>query len=155
MAKAIKYENRWELALNDACGGNLAILDTTQPEMLNQVFHVAFREYLLECYCDQIKQEFGPALAPGENIGVLQLKAALVNQWRTTDLPSANKKVIIDALSGELSTFKLTEEAYEPVAFLERGLPQLAYRGNYDMDFIAEMVRHHRPASLDSQQDHH
>lgn len=153
MARKINYENRWQLALKESCGGTLEILDTVQPNVLQNIIYVAFREYLVECYSDQVKREFGPALAPGESIGVLQLKAALVNRWKTTDLPSTNKADIIAALTGELCKFKLPEEAYEVVAYLERGLPQLGYSGQPHADFIAEMIKHHRPASLDSQHD--
>ncbi|MDR5887539.1 hypothetical protein [Vreelandella janggokensis] len=151
MAKAIDYDSRWQIALNNASGGKIDSLDAMQPNMLVDVMHVAFQDYLVECYCDHVRQEFGPALAPGENIGVLQLKAALVNRWHISDLPSANKSKIIAALTGELSTFKLPEEAYEVVAFLEKGLPPLAYRGQHHMDFIIEMVKHHRPDHLADQ----
>lgn len=152
MAKAIDYDERWLQAFTDACGGDPSYqLEQMDPNRLNFVFWEAFRSYLLECYCDQVKREFGPALTPGEDIGVLQLKAALVNQWKTSDLPSTDKRGIINALTGELSTFKLPEEAYEVVAYLEKGVPQAAFRGRFFTEMISEMVKHHRPDRLADQ----
>lgn len=155
MAKPIDYDDKWDKALDEACmGDHMGYLHKMDPMQYKNALKEAFRHYLLECYCEHVRSEFGPALAPVEDIGLLQLKAALVNQWKTTDVPSADKKGIIDALTGELSTFKLPQKAYEAVSHLEQGASKGAFGGAYKTDFIAEMVKHHRPASLEPRQDH-
>lgn len=152
MAKAMNYDEKWEKALNDACMGDyLGYLHKMDATKYKNAIKDAFRQYLLECYCDHIRSEFGPAFAPSEYIDVLKLKAALVNQWKITDLTSEDEGVIINALTGELSRFKLPEKAYTAVAYLEKGRNHSAIGMTQTNDFIAEMVKHHRPDHLADQ----
>lgn len=149
MAKGINYEKIWDQALDDACGGNQhEMLESMELGRQRHVLRQAFRQYLLACYCDHVRHALGPALAPAEDIGVLQLKAALVNNWKTTDVPSSNKEGMINALAGEVSTFKLPEDAYAVVAYLEKGIQIDAFGRQYPAKMLSEMVKHHRPDHL-------
>lgn len=150
MAESMNYNLIWQYALREAIGDNpMAQLDIMSQEEGGQALHNAFHQYLVTCYCESIRRELGPAMAPQEDNDVLKLKAALIHHWTTADVDSLNRQALINALAGELSQFKLSEEAYGVVAYLERLTDRPIRLSAHMHGTLSDMVKHHRPPLAD------
>lgn len=145
------YENRWMLMLSDACGGNHFYLDDMPPTERRQVVRQVFRQYLVECYIEHVRDQLGPALAPEDASEVLRLKATLTHHWTPAEVRSMDQDALISALVGHLSSFKLPGEAYRVVAHLEFAFLQSTSGNSCISDMLPEMVKHHRPDHLAGQ----
>ena len=150
MAKSMHYDLIWQYALRKAIGDNpMAQLDVMGEEEGGQAIHKAFQQYLVTCYCERIRRELGPAMAPQEDDDVLKLKAALIHHWTTAEVDSLDQQVLINALAGELSQFQLDEEAYGVVAYLEQLTGRPIRNPGHKHGTLSDMVKHHRPPLAD------
>lgn len=146
MARRINFDERWHRVLDSACGGShYLVMETMDQQQQVETYCIAFREYLAECYADHVKQELGPALAPYSPVEALRLKAALLHHWKTSDIQDMDRDTLVNALAGELSTFKLSEEAYSVVSFFEDSFLRDPFGKEIE---LKEMVTRHRPDHL-------
>ncbi|CAM3308568.1 hypothetical protein [Halomonas lysinitropha] len=125
MAKPIDYDERWYQLLDKAAGGNRSDLDDMPAQKAETAIMSAFRRYLLAHYCDQVKNELGPALRPEKDADALRMRVMALHHWKFSEVEKLNSSALIAALNEQLAHLTLPPEAIQTVENLMDRRPNL------------------------------
>lgn len=106
------YQEIWQEIRDEVTNRHeVNVNGSTRTEAMQAALSEAFRDYLLTCYSEQQRQEFGTEWAPLEDLDGAQLIAEEKLRLRPSEAGKMSSEELARVLHRELHDFKLPQNA--------------------------------------------